>query len=218
MVAIRKVLNPLFGDNTLFDTLDELPKPDLIIASPPCESWSNASAIPNGNACWKKEDLSDSLFKPQKEPSPFTIRNSRDYEQAYNNYKYDRQFMKRVNGELCVFNTIEIIKRYEPEFFIIENPASGRIWRYIEEVIGFESRRDGTMPPPTQLIKFEDYMDNQFLHECMQYYGDNYPDKMTIKMDLALDEFTFKYRKQGRRKERKLSSKMHLERAWALGA
>lgn len=128
----------LFGDNTLFDTLDRLPRPDLIIASPPCESWSNASAIPNGNACWKKEDLSDSLFEPQREPSPFTIRSNSDYEQAYNNYKYDRQFMKRVNGELCVFNTIEIIKRYEPKFFIIENPASGRIWRYIEEVMGFE--------------------------------------------------------------------------------
>ena len=33
----------LFGDNTLFDELDKLPRPDLIIASPPCESWSNAS-------------------------------------------------------------------------------------------------------------------------------------------------------------------------------
>lgn len=79
------------------------------------------------------------------------------------------------------------------------------------------SRRDGTMPPPTQLIKFEDYMDNQFLLECMQYYSDFYPDKMTIKMDLALDEFIFKYRQRGRRKERKLSSQLHLERAWKLG-
>ena len=26
----------LFGDNTLFNELDKLPKPDLIIASPPC--------------------------------------------------------------------------------------------------------------------------------------------------------------------------------------
>lgn len=128
----------LFGDNTLFDTLDKLPKPDLIIASPPCESWSNASAMTGGNACWKQEDLSDSLFIPQKEASMFTIRNTSDYEKAYINYKYDRQFMKRVNGELCVFNTIEIIKRYEPDFFVIENPASGRIWRYIEEVMGFE--------------------------------------------------------------------------------
>lgn len=128
----------LFGDNTLFDTLDKLPQPDLIIASPPCESWSNASAMRDGNACWKQEDLSDSLFEPQREASMFTIRNASDYEQAYNNYKYDRQFMKRVNGELCAFNTIEIIKRYNPKYFIIENPASGRLWKYIEDVMGFK--------------------------------------------------------------------------------
>lgn len=30
------------------------------------------------------------------------------------------------------------------------------------------SRRDGTMPPPTQLKRFEDYMDNHFLLKCMQ--------------------------------------------------
>ena len=41
----------LFGDNTLFDVLDKLPKPDLIIASPPCESWSNASTMVCLTAC-----------------------------------------------------------------------------------------------------------------------------------------------------------------------
>ena len=128
----------LFGDNTLFETLDKLPKPDLIIASPPCESWSNASAMCEGNACWKQEDLSDSLFEPQREASMFTIRNASDYEKAYINYQYDRQFMKRVNGELCAFNTIEIIKRYNPKYFIIENPASGRLWKYIEDVMDFK--------------------------------------------------------------------------------
>ncbi|BCK42939.1 DNA methyltransferase [Streptococcus suis] len=128
----------LFGDNTLFDTLDKLPKPDLVIASPPCESWSNASAMIEGNACWKQEDLSDSLFAPQREASMFTIRNKSDYEQTYINYQYDRQFMKRVNGELCAFNTVEIIKRYNPRYFIIENPASGRLWKYIEDVMGFK--------------------------------------------------------------------------------
>ena len=80
------------------------------------------------------------------------------------------------------------------------------------------SRRDGTMPPPTQLIKFEDYMDNHFLLECMQFYGDNYPEKMTIKMDMALDEFLIKHRPKGRRKKRELSVQLTLERAWALGA
>ena len=127
----------LFGDTKLFDELDKLPKPDLIIASPPCESWSNASAMNEGNACWKQEDLSDALFAPQREASMFTIRNRSDYERAYINYQYDRQFMKRINGELTAFNTIEIIKRYEPRYFIIENPASGRLWKYIEQVIGF---------------------------------------------------------------------------------
>ena len=52
----------LFKDNTLFDTLDKLPKPDLIIASPPCESWSVASAMRGGNACWKQEDGGEEMI------------------------------------------------------------------------------------------------------------------------------------------------------------
>ena len=197
----------LFGDNTLFDTLDKLPKPDLIIASPPCESWSNASAIPNGNACWKKEDLSDSLFKPQREPSQFTIRSNSDYEQAYNNYKYDRQFMKRVNGELCVFNTIEIIKRYKPEFFIIENPASGRIWRYIEEVIGFElpfknpTRYNNYGYPIQKPTKFASNLDLQLNNEAnkpevtWQDFSKSYNERSNIPQDLVKEIFTKVYKR-----------------------
>lgn len=125
----------LFGNNTLFDTLDKLPNPDLIIASPPCESWSVASAMRGGNACWKQED-GDSLFEPQIPLSRFTVRDFKDYE-GYQ-FKPTKSFLKRVNGELCIFNTIQIIKRYKPQFYIIENPAYGRIWEYIEKVIGFD--------------------------------------------------------------------------------
>ena len=81
--------------------------------------------------------MSDSLFAPQVRPSPFTIRANQDYESAYVNYQYDRQFLKRVNGELTAFNTIEIIKRYRPKFWVIENPAADRLWPYIEDIIGF---------------------------------------------------------------------------------
>lgn len=125
----------LFGDNALFDTLDKLPKPDLIIASPPCESWSNASAMDRGNACWKQEQ-GDALFQPQQPLSIFTVRDHKDFDR----YQYypNKQLMKRINGELCVFNTVEIIKRYNPRYWIIENPAFGRIWEYIERVLGFE--------------------------------------------------------------------------------
>ena len=98
----------------------------------------------------------------------------------------------------------------------------GRFWQRIskKKVSQYinQSRRNGRMPPPTSLKYFEGYLDSQFILKCMQYYSDTYPECMTLKMDAALDEFTFKYRQRGRRKERKLSSQLHLERAWALGA
>lgn len=125
----------MFGDNTLYETLDKLPKPDLIIASPPCESWSVASAMKDGNASWKQEK-GDSLFEPQSPLSRFTVRDYKDYE-SYQ-FKPEKSLINRINGELCTFNTIQIIKRYNPRFYIIENPASSRMWDYIERVLGFE--------------------------------------------------------------------------------
>lgn len=124
----------LYGDNKLWDELDKLPLPDLIIASPPCESWSVASAMPNGNACWKQEK-SNGVFKNTKPLSRFTIRNNSEYNNRQYNAK--KSLMTRINGELCIFNTIEIINKYKPSVYIIENPAYGRIWDYIETILGF---------------------------------------------------------------------------------
>ena len=126
----------LFGDNKLIDTLSKLPHPDLIIASPPCESWSVASAMKDGNASWKQEK-GDSLFSSQTPLSRFTIRGHKDYEPSNVQFKYDRSFVNRNNGELCTYNTIKIIKHFKPKFYIIENPATSRMWEYIEKIIGF---------------------------------------------------------------------------------
>lgn len=195
----------LFGDNTLFDTLDKLPKPDLIIASPPCESWSNASAMTGGNACWKQEDLSDSLFIPQKEASMFTIRNASDYEEAYINYKYDRQFMKRINGELCTFNTIEIIKRYKPMYFVIENPASGRLWKYIDEVMGFKlpylnlTRYNNYNYPLQKPTKFASNLylglKNDIIKQEIEWgnFSKSYNERSNIPQKLVIDIFSKVY-------------------------
>ena len=196
----------LFGDNTLFDVLDQLPKPDLIIASPPCESWSNASAMTGGNACWKQEDLSDSLFIPQKEASMFTIRTASDYEEAYINYKYDRQFIKRINGELCAFNTIEIIKRYKPMYFVIENPASGRLWKYINEVIGFKlphlnlTRYNNYDYPLQKPTKFASNLDLELKNDIIKqdvewkYFPKSYNERSNIPQKLVVELFIKIYR------------------------
>lgn len=130
-------INTLHNPNALWEQLDKLDRPDVILASPPCESWSNASAMINGNACWKREPNSiTSLFGEMKENSKFTIRNKFEYDRVQ--YNYDKQFLTRINGEMCIYNTIKIIERYQPKVFVIENPAYGRIWEYIANVIGFD--------------------------------------------------------------------------------
>ncbi|WP_321388751.1 DNA methyltransferase [uncultured Enterococcus sp.] len=154
----------MFGNNELYETLDALPSPDLIIASPPCESWSIASAMRGGNASWKQE-TGDGLFEPQMPLSRFTIRDYKEYENYQ--FKPEKSLINRINGELCTFNTIQIIKRYSPAFYIIENPASSRIWEYIESVLGFE-----------------------LLFDNMTYYGNyDYPVKKgtKFKSNLSLD-------------------------------
>lgn len=121
----------IFGDFTLFNELDKLPKPDLILASPPCESWSVASSIRYGNQCWKRET---------KDGSRFVVRTKRElnnYEINKRKYTYNKSFLNRINGELCIFNTIEIIQRYKPKVYVIENPAQSRIWHYIQDVMDF---------------------------------------------------------------------------------
>jgi len=192
----------MFGDNTLFDTLDKLPSPHLIIASPPCESWSVASALKNGNACWKRENISDSLFEPQIKPSPFTIRYKLDYQKSHNNLNYGKQFLKRVNGELTVFNTIEIINRYKPNFYIIENPANAKIWEYIEEVIGFQlmfknlTRYNNYGYPLQKPTKFAGniFLDlkNKVIKQDIKWgsFSRDYNERSNIPLELAKDIFT----------------------------
>lgn len=117
-------LSAYFGKSKLIEALETLPKPDVIIASPPCESWSVASAMNGGNACWK-----------HTKGESFQVREKADYEAVQ--FKQEKSFYNRMNGELTVFNLIQIIKHFEPKVYIIENPAHGKIWEYIEKVIGF---------------------------------------------------------------------------------
>lgn len=133
----------LFNDNSLFDELDKLPKPDIILASPPCESWSNASAMMRGNTCWYS---SSTEFKDGHiENSKFTIRTSKHIDtKNHTPFKVDfaKTVRNRINGELCAFNTMEIIKRYNPEHYIIENPMTSKIFDYYEDVCDWHNLRN----------------------------------------------------------------------------
>lgn len=108
--------------------LKSLPKPDIIVASPPCESWSHMTSINNGNIHWKR--YASKLFPENK------IFQLQDVDVATGFVKNSgiKTFYGRVNGELCHQNTWEIIKTTKPKVFMVENPDNYS-WDYIHKYV-----------------------------------------------------------------------------------
>ena len=108
--------------------LKSLPKPDIIVASPPCESWSHMTSINNGNIHWKR--YASKLFPENK------IFQLQDVDVATGFVKNNgiKTFYGRVNGELCHQNTWEIIKTTKPKVFMVENPDNYS-WDYIHKYV-----------------------------------------------------------------------------------
>lgn len=131
----------LFGSSELFKALDNLPYPHIILASPPCESWSNATAMKDGNASWYTQRMQN-LFGEMKGENNFTIRTKKQIE-AHNRITTFKKywwkvFYNRINGELCTFNTVRIIEKYQPIIWVIENPQTSKMWDYLEYIHDFE--------------------------------------------------------------------------------
>lgn len=113
--------------NEVLSVLSKIPKPDIILASPPCESWSTAD-------CGGRMVLSISGQKR----NVWYIKN-KEYYDAYNeksNPVKRRYFLQkeisRINGESTASATLFIIENFKPNFWVIENPATSKIWEYIQ--------------------------------------------------------------------------------------
>ncbi|QIW62351.1 hypothetical protein [Mycoplasmopsis gallinacea] len=107
---------------------DKLPQPDIIVASPLCQSFSSVLSMKGGGTCfWKYKDSSKTCL---------TERTKEEFEQLKSGFtrylKADNQlFIKRL-GEKCIDNTLSIIKHYKPKYFYIENPHNSLMWKYIK--------------------------------------------------------------------------------------
>lgn len=108
--------------------LKNLPKPDIILASPPCESWSHMTGLNNGNIHWKR--YASKLFPENK---VFQLQDQ-DVESAYFGKPTLNRVYTRINGELCHQNTWAIIKEAKPRFFMVENPENYS-WDYIQKYV-----------------------------------------------------------------------------------
>jgi len=94
--------------------LDNYPKPDVIFASPPCESWVDVS---KGTLIHYGESGYNLFWKDKFTPFDFTEK-----------YKETR-----LNGCNTALTTAKIIAHYRPRFWAIENGKTSLIFDYIEK-------------------------------------------------------------------------------------
>lgn len=119
----------LSNDNVL-DELAKYPSPDIIVASPLCQSFSQILTMKGGGTCfWKLcEDGSlceRSIAEFEELKAGFT-----------KNLKADKQLAFKKLGEKCLINTIRIIAKYQPKYFYIENPKKSLMWNFIKHNMG----------------------------------------------------------------------------------
>lgn len=103
--------------------LNSLPKPDIILASPPCESWSGA-------------DCGGKMFRSIDEKGAWFIMNKKYYDE-YNKtcHPVKRRYFEqkeagRILGESTIGATIKIINHYKPKVWVIENPLTSKTWDF----------------------------------------------------------------------------------------
>ena len=113
-----------------FEKVKDLPKPDYIIANPPCETFSIASAClyPNGksgNLYYFYEDAEPIKdFETWSGSNSYNVRNmKRDKKEYFKNLIKKREISEKLHE-----NTDLIIKEFKVPY-IIENPFTSLAWK-----------------------------------------------------------------------------------------
>ena len=115
----------LASDNVI-EELSKFPKPDIITASPLCQSFSIILSMKGGGTCfWKLNE--DKTLLVERSIEEFERIKSGFTKQLFANKQLE---IKRL-GERCINNTIKIIDYFKPKYFYIENPTSSLMWKYI---------------------------------------------------------------------------------------
>lgn len=115
----------------LIEKLSQLPKPDIILASPPCESWSTA-------------DCNGQMIIDILDDGTWYVKNKKFYDE-YNSTchpvkrrHFEQKEISRLIGEATIAGTIKIIKHFNPKVWVIENPKTSKIWKFQKYHWNFE--------------------------------------------------------------------------------
>lgn len=121
-------------NDKLIKELEKLPKPDIIVASPPCESWSIAD---NQQRLWRKQQGNNiEVFTKANIEHNNKIMNKNRYRDYY------KQWRTTLNGISTILGTLKIIDYFKPKYWVIENPATSKIWEFINENVKLEGYKN----------------------------------------------------------------------------
>lgn len=105
--------------------LSKLPIPNIIFASPPCETWVILNI---GNVRFFKRNYNEHNLYWQKNFKP-------------NNYD-DKHRDLRLLGQKTAYWTYKIIEHFKPELWVIENGQSSYIFKYLYTYFGLEGYKN----------------------------------------------------------------------------
>lgn len=108
--------------------LTKLPKPDIIFASPPCETWVNVSI---GSVHFYKRNFNEHNLYWQKNFKP-------------NNYD-DKHRELRLLGQKTAYWTYKIIDYFKPDLWVIENGRSSYIFKYLYTYFGLKGFKNNSI-------------------------------------------------------------------------
>lgn len=107
--------------------LEKLPKPDIIFSSPPCETWVTVNI---GNCYYFKRNYNEYNLYWQRNFKP-------------NNFlKKHREL--RLLGQKTAYYTAEIIKKFNPKLWCVENGSSSFIFKYLYKYHNLKGNQNKT--------------------------------------------------------------------------
>lgn len=107
--------------------LEKLPTPDIIFASPPCESWVDVNI---GNVRFYERNYNEHNLYWQRNFKP-------------NNYATHHRKL-RLLGQKTAYFTAEIIKKFNPGLWCIENGSSSLIFKYLYKYHNLKGNQNKT--------------------------------------------------------------------------
>lgn len=107
--------------------LEKLPNPDIIFASPPCETWVDVNI---GNVRFFNRNYNEHNLYWQRDFK------GNDFKPKYKN--------ARLLGQKTAYFTAEIIKKFNPELWCVENGSSSLIFKYLHKYHGLKGNKNKT--------------------------------------------------------------------------